>query len=600
MKRTAPALLLAILTTMAPGTCLGASPGAFVEKGSPSERIPFDSFTDRLRAAGILDKTLPGRELSLADRVKIIRTAYDVLEDYAASEVSDLSFDLNYFEHLAPQDFYKKTYTDVITMPGGLMIDVMRSHVTQTNTGAYTVEYVPKWTDQEAQVLRAPDGRSLEIVSLSELFAIIDAQGFAEFATVNIVTTYQVTVTLRELSRVYQAAFIWYPHRATGKINFVVMDLITQGVAEAATEIHPPIYEPGTQKRRASLKTKKLCRAASSRTTNQPVEHKGYQDHLNPSDSSKHYAKAIFDITCSCESNCRSTCEASVIPLYCADKGFIHDGLCHKMSHGQGAKNNIEDDGTADGASCSAGFKCGAKSCVTGCACSGVSVSVNTGAGDVSFSLGPEAIWTGGFSYGRHCFSCQEIPQEEEKEEVYSGPILIDLGGHGLQLTGASDGVEFDLDADGIAETTVWTEVHSADAFLACDRNNNGVIDDGKELFGEMTPQSGTPEPNGFNALADYDKASYGGNEDGLISAEDAMFQLLLVWTDVNHNGVSEFAELAPLGSVVDAIELDYVETGRVDRFGNQYRYLSKAQLSGKGQGNAKTNVFDVWLVRED
>ncbi len=177
-------------------------------------------------------------------------------------------------------------------------------------------------------------------------------------------------------------------------------------------------------------------------------------------------------------------------------------------------------------------------------------------------------------------------------------PIVVDLAGQGYELTSAQNGVKFDFFGNGKPMQMAWTAGGWNGGFLALDRNGNAKIDNGTELFGNVTPQ---PKPakgrgNGFLALAVFDQPANGGNGDGIIDARDAVYSKLVVWVDKNHNGVSDPGELLTLKQAgIQSISLKYDKNSWTDMYGNKFRYRASLMRSSPIVP-AQQWVYDVIL----
>jgi len=178
---------------------------------------------------------------------------------------------------------------------------------------------------------------------------------------------------------------------------------------------------------------------------------------------------------------------------------------------------------------------------------------------------------------------------------IGGSPVIIDVNGDGIALTGAADGVDFDLNGNGTRERLGWTVADSDDAWLALDRNENGNIDNGSELFGNLSAQPAGPNKNGFLALAEFDKAANGGNGDGVINSADNVFERLRLWQDSNHNGLVDSGELHTLASQnIRELEFDFKESKQTDQFGNEFRY--RAKVKDTQEGKVARWAWDVFL----
>ena len=181
-----------------------------------------------------------------------------------------------------------------------------------------------------------------------------------------------------------------------------------------------------------------------------------------------------------------------------------------------------------------------------------------------------------------------------------SDPLTLDLDGDGLETVGinAAAPILFDHDGDSIKTATGW--VKSDDGLLVYDRDGNGSIDSGRELFGDSTAlYTGGTAADGFAALAQEDT-----NLDGLVNAADANFANLRIWRDLNQDGISQTGELFTLASQnIVALKVAKTANNQTLANGNQIADLggyiktdgtegALGEVVGMGDINLASNPF--------
>ena len=154
--------------------------------------------------------------------------------------------------------------------------------------------------------------------------------------------------------------------------------------------------------------------------------------------------------------------------------------------------------------------------------------------------------------------------QAEQNRRI--DPLVFDLGGDGITTVSLEESnAFFDLDNNGFAEKTSW--VSAKEGLLAYDKNGDGIINGGNELFGDRTlmKDGKTLVSSGFAALAEYDD-----NKDGKIDSNDVIYALLRIWQDADGDGIASAGELRRLVDLgIVSIGLSYSNTGVTDSANN-------------------------------
>jgi hypothetical protein len=283
----------------------------------------------------------------------------------------------------------------------------------------------------------------------------------------------------------------------------------------------------------------------------------------------------------------------------------------------------------------------GATSCLLDW-CSGEKVSVAYP--PLSYTFSPSTqLWQTSQTWANNCPKeyptyCEEPPPPNNCKDRWvwddqlcrckylgGSPILIDTRNTGFHLSSPEKGqcIEFDLRGDGKKECWSWPVAGSGNGWLALDRNHNGKIDDGKELFGNFTDQQtmvplnprGIDMRNGYVALSEFDKPENGGNSDWVIDENDKVYDRLMVWIDDSpRDGITQPSELHTLRSLgIRSISLIPVVSQKQDPWGNSFKWagelnvaasevrdrsnaLHEKAMKANGKG-VDVQSYDVWLV---
>lgn len=193
--------------------------------------------------------------------------------------------------------------------------------------------------------------------------------------------------------------------------------------------------------------------------------------------------------------------------------------------------------------------------------------------------------WLDGYWDGVDTLYASAVEGEVSENEMdlrdnsIHSPISIDLNGNGLKTIGfRNSDILFDLDGNGTLEKTAW--LSPDDGFLGIDINGDHIINNGTELFG------GAKRGDGYSEIKQYDT-----NNDGIITIADAEFAKIIVWRDINSNGISESSEIFNLSSLgITSIDLNYTTRDEYDQ-GNLIGEHSIAQING-----IMTAVGDIYF----
>ena len=194
-----------------------------------------------------------------------------------------------------------------------------------------------------------------------------------------------------------------------------------------------------------------------------------------------------------------------------------------------------------------------------------------------------------GITSGNGTIIDDDKDDKQDPEDI--DPIIIDLNKNKITSTKLNNTIYFDHDNNNFKEATSW--IDKGDAFLALDKNNNGLIDNGNELFGNHTisntrfKYTNNKATNGYEALKTYDL-----NGDNVIDSKDEIYDKLVLWKDSNQNAITDKGELIKLkDSGIVSIDLNYKNIN-TDEKGNTIKQSSTITF----EDGTTTIANDVWF----
>ena len=197
---------------------------------------------------------------------------------------------------------------------------------------------------------------------------------------------------------------------------------------------------------------------------------------------------------------------------------------------------------------------------------------------------------------GAHPASSAGAQQKGTKKDFQS-PLVLDLDFDGklnlVDVWNEKTPIHYDINGDGVKTRSGW--VSPTEGLLFIDRNGDGIVTDGRELFSEFSWAYSLSDPvekrfsDGFSALNQYDK-----NADTVIDKNDPVFNYLKVWIDRNMNGISEKNEMVSLSSLnIESFDLFFEKSGDpLHESGNEVRLIGSYK-TGDGK---KHLLADVWF----